>query len=287
MAEQNEQQLLDRITTNAKRFAGELDSGLNITESDIVSKALSLPGVREAITKVILQVVKAGIEHTKELDYQELKSELLRLFSNPDIIHADSSGRLNLRQSIEGLVGDEKDLADGLAAARDMLGLKGNNPIEERARFWKLMYTTARENASAPSSVKSGKKLSFKDDMKESYDKTIQARVESFGGLAPYWLMMERGMTDQHAYPNYGPLLIVEAMQLNAQHILDNAIIRVNEDVENLITQELERFIERPDEHQPGTVLKEFFSDSQRYLIHVTPKGRIGVRKARSKAGVT
>jgi len=276
---------LKNLSVNAKALLAQIDKGALVTDEDIVSTALGR--VFNQIQGILLNNLRRAINTTKEFNTPELSGHLEIVFSNPDIIRVNSSdGRLNLFASASAVAGDWNDMEAGIIVARDTLGFKGTNTPEERSKYWKeIIYAPAREGAAAPEEVSRGKKQSFRSKAKDAYSRTIEARLDIWGELAPYWLILNYGnaeapfSTGGEPYPNRPPTYFIEATEKAANVILRAAIQQVNQEAENVILQELEKF-ERKRVINLGEVIRRIFVAGQPYKIYITPRrGILGVRR--------
>ena len=274
-------QELNQLSVRARQAADQIEQGAIITTEAIVANALAL--VVGKIQRILLRNLRIAIKSTREYDTSELSSPLIAVFSNPLIIQASANGRLTLEKAALEIAGDQSDFHDAIRKARAVLGVSTRgNPLKKRAKFWKeFIYAPAREGAAAPSTIRAGRKRAFKYRAKELYEETIGVRWG--GALVPYWFVLNHGTNafgqGSNAYPSFGPTDFIGKTELEAQPMLDQAIEKVNEDLDNLILQEFEGFLENRRDVQINQVIREFFIDGEPYKIHITPTGQFGVSR--------
>ncbi len=274
-------QELNQLSVRARQAADQIERGAIVTTEAVVANALAL--VIGKIQRILLRNLRQAIKSTREYDTPELSSPLIGVFSNPLIIQASPAGKLTLEQAALDIAGDVSDFHDAIRKARAILGVSTRgNPLKKRAKFWKeFIYAPAREGAAAPSTIRAGRKRAFRHRAKELYEETIGVRWGT--ALVPYWYVLNHGTNafgqGANAYPSFGATNFILHTETEAQPILNQAIEKVNEDMENLILQEFEGFIESRRDVQIGQILREFFLDGEPFKIHITSTGQFGVSR--------
>lgn len=277
------EQELKKLSVRAGQLAEQISDGALVTDERIVQNALAL--VIDQLQSILLTNLQEAITTTKEFNIPQLSAPLLEAFSNPRLIGADPSGEVIILENTLNIVGNENDFKDGIEAARSILGLKSVNTITQRADFWKnFIYRPVREGAAAPEIIGRGRKRNFKRKAQEFYSETIEARQLAWGQLVPYWYVLNYGTNyegkSKYAHPRFRATNFILNSERVGTVILLDAIIQVNDQLDNIILREFETFLERED-LQIGEVIKRFFVDGLPFEAHVTSTGQFGVRKVR------
>ncbi len=262
---------IENLSVNAEKFAEKLHID-DLSNKIIVAEALSM--VHTKILDLLIKNLKRAIKQTEEYDTPLLKGHLLRVFDDPDMVNADEAGNLFIKAG--ELAGTANDFAEGMEAARAALNLKGKGDIVERAEYWKtIIYLPARKTkVAAPKKIRKGKKKKFKRKAKEVYDKTIDARVEAWNDLAPFWIFLEAGNLDYpEAFPNFDGQYFVENTRLEGQRMLDVALAKVNVKLGNTLADDFEDFSRDIDtaRSKPGRIIDRVFIGHREYVFYVTP----------------
>ncbi len=277
----------NNLTFNAREMARNVQDD---TFSDTIIVSLALEIAHPKILALLQNNLNDAIEASGEYNFPAFKGTLQEVFSNPNLIQATPNGILNIIDQVLQIAGSESDLFDGINAARAELGV-GMGDIEKRAAFWKhFIYRPAREGAAAPQSVPKGKKQAARNEAKQLYEKTIQARLSAWGNKVPFWIWLEFGNMGPvgagHEYPPVGASRFVLNTEEEGQILFDEALDQVRSETENILAQELDAFAQADGtirKEKPGTILQEFFVKGEPFVIYVTLKRRdVGVARLSS-----
>ncbi len=276
---------LKSMTYNAQQWAAMIEEHVtNRPYEDVRAKALSV--AMPKIMRVLLGNLKeaiaapAGGHGPGEFDIPEFRDPLLRTFNNEKIVQV-MDDQIDLEEGALLYAGTWEDWADGIEAAREALGLGGGNFTKtQRAKFWRdFIYGPARigmdEHLYAnEDKYTEGGRL----NAQELYKTTIQARLMEWEGGAPYWLILEYGNHDNNlAFPRFRGTFFLEKSRREAQLIYTRELLNIENQVENIVLREVEKFLDNPDSYEPYDILAQFYADSKKYNVYVTKTRRIGV----------
>jgi len=191
-------------------------------------------------------------------------------------------GLFGAYDKMKDLAGDMGDFIEGVEQAKIELGIdKRTGTAAQRAKFWKDVV--------------------WPNDT--LYDTTLSMRFQMWGGLAPYWILIENGNYGSSlAYPRFTATYffynavrkiiddltsLVEVKRREREKLLKEKEPEVDEKYNKreitLIEESVARFLDNPEIFQPGDVLNVFTNlETQReYEIYVTKTRRIGVHLRR------
>lgn len=227
----------------------------------------------------------AGGHGEGEFSTDVLRGPLIRAFSREGMVQI-MDDEVDLLEGAFQFAGTEQDWQDGIVAARKELQLGGGDFTKrQRADFWRdFIYGPARIGMDPNLYVEED------DDAEKKrlaaikmYDRTIEARLEKWGGLveeeggAPYWIILEHGNADSTlAFPRFRGTNFLEHSRKEGQKIFDQTKLDVENQVENIIFREVEKFLENPDSYKPYDALAIFYAEGKRYFVYVTKYKRIG-----------
>lgn len=163
-------------------------------------------------------------------------------------------------------LGTENDFWDGIVAARDALGVSGKGTLAQRAAFWRnKVYTPFIEGGD-------------EDEDADLYVNTIAARLNQWGGLAPYWLFLEYGNQDgEGAFPRNSATYWLTNSREDLRRIMQESVQSVEREMGSEINTELLNFLADPSSGQPRDIFDIFFVEGQRYHLYITPTRRLGL----------
>ena len=278
--------ILGKTTYNAGQWAIALEEYV-AQRPDDDKQAKSYGKARKKVMIVLMGNLRdaiaapAGGHGPGEFDTSALREPLLAAFDNEEIFQV-FDGYVDLEEGAYLLAGDEQDWADGIAAARESLGLGGGKfTAAQRAKFWRdFIYGPAR--IGMDENIYSDEEDDYSEDArlqgKEWYDTTIQVRLMEWEGGAPYWVILEFGNQESNlAFPKFKGTHFLERSRREAQLIYDKEILDVENQEENIVLREVANFLDSPDDFEPYDILAEFYADSKKYHVYVTKRRRIGV----------
>jgi len=249
--------------------------------------------VRELGIAIIQDEITRALIEAPEFAYPPLEDRLRAVFSSPEIIKTRREG---VRIAAE-LAGTPTDLWEGIERARQSLGIGHTLDIQRASVFWKeRIYRPAREGLQRPRSFKKLSKWSYYKGYKgrrtqetfdyqmyarEKYDATIAARLGSWAGKAPFWILIDQGNLGGNKggtpYPTNGPTNFVKVAQARLNQLYRQIMIDITEQFMGALSQEVVSFLENPVDYEPGTILGNFEYAGRAYTITAQAGGEIGV----------
>ncbi len=248
--------------------------GLVVAKSIRKIMDVLMANLREAIA------APAGDSGAGEFDTHLLREPLLRTFNNEEIVQI-MDDQVNLEEGAYLLAGDEQDWADGIEAARENLGLGGGKYTRrERANFWRdFIYGPARIGMDPNIYVEEDDDAERKRiEAIEMYDETMRARLMEWEGGAPYWIVLEYGNHNSTlAFPRFRGTHFLEKSRRAGQLLYEQTLYDVENQTENIVKREVDRFLDNPDSYEPFDMLATFYAEGKKYRVYVTKMMRIGV----------
>jgi hypothetical protein len=250
-------QFFDSMTYNAEQWSDYfLEEGVNRSQKDRYAEVLS------RIQQDILAIISANIKqetvgHKEYGRFGWMTSELITAFNNVDIIRVDpTTGIIDLYKGAEAIAGTLEDYDTGVLAAYAELDMGTGKSPAKRAQIWKDII--------------------WPNDY--LYTKTMAARRRGWGDKAPWWNWLEYGNKGlEGAFPQVGPTSFLFLAQTEANELFQTTLESVENEEYNIVEQAYARFLLDPDSYSVHDVLGEFYMESKRYNIYVTPTFRIGV----------
>ena len=282
---------LELLSKNSAKLARKLSEWEGKVEQ---FADVALREVRENSTIIIQEEITNALEKAPEFAYPPLEERLRAIFSNPEIVKSRGRGG-GIRLAVE-LAGTQTDLKEGIDRARQNLGIGQTLDVQKASLFWReRIYRPAREGLRRPRKFKKLSKWSYYKGYKgrktqetfdyqayarEKYDATIAARLGSWAGKAPYWILIDKGNhagKGGEAYPKNGPTNFVGIAESRLNQLYRSVILEITERFMGALSQEVLSFLTNPAEYEPGTVLGNFEYASKAYTITAQAGGEIGV----------
>lgn len=267
---------LHLLSVRAREWVTELERS-NPPLHDRDRHAIAFGKVKEELQGILLEELESAIAKTEEYNIPELKDPLIENFSKSDIIDVSySTGNIIINTDMAGTLAD---FWDGINLAREALNINEESDPAKRAAFWKdFIYKPARRGE-LPGKLTGKKKAKAMERAQVYYDRTIGARTNAWGGLAPYWYWLEHGnYRKSGAFPRFGATNFIYNASKKMQAIYDIAFSDTLEEEGNIIVNSIQAFLANPDEYIPGQVLAKFYDQAKPYYVYVTPKrGLLGI----------
>jgi len=270
----------DGITRNAlgwESYFKEAKSDPNV-EKDRISRAFGIVKGRS------YGIIKSGIEHAidmapigdeNEFARETIKGPLLDAFLSDEMLRVTEDGYVYL--NAEGIAGDDADLWDGISSARAVLKRsdKELSPVQ-KANFWRHVVYPSYSGASGTGDTGSS------EDEEDLWTLTMGTRFSFWKGLAPYWIFLENGNVnfgrgEGIPFPRNRATNFKMRIERELNRIMDLALLEVDSLESNVIDETMNNFIQDPENRQPYDILEEFYSDSRKYYVYITPTRKIGV----------
>jgi hypothetical protein len=193
--------------------------------------------------------------------------------------------KVNFRLGATLHAGSTATLIEGIHTARAELGLGRLTP-EQALEFWThRIYRPAREGLVRPTRFKKnigrgkqqpGTRFDYVGYAKKTYRKTIKARIQTWGALAPYWIWLDKGTS---GYPKKGGTNFIMKAEAEATTLYKQELINFIEAFATAINKEIRDFLLNPQGYEPGTHLGFLETARGNYRISVTPTGQLGIRR--------
>lgn len=269
-------EITESIQKKARGYADTLID--NRDEIAVARVANAFGRIRKRVIQLLISNLTRAIEQTAEYNIEPLKSTLIGVFQDENIIKVSEDG--DIYSLAYDIAGDENDFFDGIEYAREVLGL-GKLDKESAAKFWKIfIYQPYREGTRKGSSNKSKKLrgMTSSEYAAWAYTRTIEARIDGWHGKAPFWIILENGNGGSSlAYPNFQGTYFLQKTLTEAQALLSNELSVIDREIETIVNSEVSEFLNNPETFTPGTRFGTFIVEGKKYYIYVTKTRRLGV----------
>ena len=240
--------------------------------------------IREDVRRILLKHLRRALTINAEFNFPLLRRQLIRAFSNDEIMTL-TGDKIDLRLGATIHAGSNATLMEGIHTARAELGVGVLSP-EQALEFWThRIYRPAREGLVRPTRFKKNigrgkqqpkQKFDYVGYAKKAYRRTILARIQSWGALAPYWIWLDKGTG---GYPKKGGTNFIMKAEAEATALYRKRLIDFIEQFGAAITKEIRDFLLNPQGYAPGTHLGFLETARGNYRISVTATGQLGIRR--------
>lgn len=276
---------LRAMSKNASKLVRKLSEAELITGGKSAEiEAIVGEEIRDDVRKILLKHLRRALSMNEEFNFPLLRKQLIRAFSNNDIMTL-TGDRIDLRLGATLHAGSSATLIEGIQTARAELGVGVLSP-KQALEFWThRIYRPAREGIVRPTRFKKNvgrgrqqpkQRFDYVGYAKKAYRRTIQARIQSWGALAPYWIWLDKGT---EGYPKKGGTNFIMKAEAEATALYKQSLINFIEQFGLAITKEIRDFLLNPQGYEPGTHLGFLETARGNYKISVTATGQLGIRR--------
>lgn len=235
---------------------------------------------------------RRAIENTQEFDDELFLIPIMRILDEDDlyiVVPSERTKTVSVFLAMEEFAGTIDEYFEAVDLAREIGGFGQGGDPDVASIYWRdYLYRPARE-ASAGRPTDQQRKLTQK------YWMTLELRVASMAGKAPWWYILEHGNNFQgrgegQPYPSHGAQRFVDTSERVIQALFDEEIDFVYEDylerisVEGIGSEEVAERIEavvtevtdNPGEYHAGDIIAHIMDRGRRYTLYISRTGQLG-----------
>lgn len=181
---------------------------------------------------------------------------------------------------VDNILGSEAVFWAGVFQVRDMLPRTKQATKAQRDAYWRnVVYASRDADIGYYESEDDNASLEL-DDVKEAgnlYDNTIKLRLQAWGGLSPYWFLLEYGNDGEGAFPTNDATNFLSWSSREIKSEMEDLVRSVSDELGRNINTSLLNFLDNPYSAEPRDVFLQFRVEGTPYNLYVTPTRQLGL----------